>query len=97
LNMFFIETVPGYANLSENQTNGLSLDGENGVTFQVGDELPTFEGGRQSVANVASHEIAHNLGLEHVSAAANLMNVPVTGNNLTSAQQAQLIASRFTR
>ena len=98
INMFFIETVPGNANLSENQTNGLSLDGENGVTFQVGDNLPTFEDGRQAVANVAAHEIAHNLGLEHVSVTTNLLNFPnITGNFLNSTQRAQIIASRYSR
>ena len=98
INMFFIEVVPGGGNLPENTVNGLSLDGENGVTFQVGDELPTFEGGRDAVARVAAHEISHNLGLEHVTSSTNLMHFPqITGTVLSDAQISQLIASRFTR
>ncbi len=97
LNMFFVETTPGTANLSENQVNGVALDGVNGITFQVGDNLPTFPEGRQSVANVAAHEIAHNLGLAHVSASSNLMNPTVTNNNLNSAQTAIIRNSGFSR
>ena len=98
INMFFIERVPGTGNQDENTTNGVSLDGENGVTFQVGDELPTFEGGRAAVARVASHEIAHNLGLDHIPVAENLMNFPmISGDRINSSQAATLIASRFSR
>lgn len=98
LNMFFIEIVPGNGDLAENTVNGLSLDEENGVTFQVGDVLPTFDDGRKAVARVAAHEIAHNLGLDHVSNTSNLMSYPnITGTNLSNAQIATLIASRFSR
>ncbi len=97
LNMFFVETTPGSANLSEDQVNGLALDGINGITFQVGDNLPTFPEGRQTVANVAAHEIAHNLGLEHSSGTSNLLNPVVTDNNLTRAQIAIIKESRFAR
>ncbi len=98
INMFFIEIAPGGGDLGENTTNGVALDGENGVTFQVGDELPTFDGGRRAVARVAAHEIAHNFGLEHIPTAGNLMNFPmVSGSNLTASQSATLIASRFSR
>ena len=97
LNMFFVEVVPGSGNLSENQVSGLALDGLNGITFQVGDNLPTFAEGRQVVANVAAHEIAHNLGLEHVSATENLMNPRVTNSNLNSAQTKIIRDSEFSR
>lgn len=99
LNMYFIEITPGSDDLGENTTNGVSLDDENGVTFQVGDNLPTFEDGRAAVARVAAHEIAHNLGLEHVSGnGTNLMNFPnITTTQLTRSQVNQLIDSEFSR
>jgi Ca2+-binding RTX toxin-like protein len=98
INMFFIEIAPGGGDFGENTTNGVALDGENGVAFQVGDELPTFDGGRRAVARVAAHEIAHNFGLEHIPTVGNLMNFPmVSGSNLTASQSATLIASRFSR
>ncbi len=98
INMFFIEIVPGSANLTENTTNGASLDSNNGVTFQVGDALPGFEDGRKAVARVASHEIAHNLGLTHISSATNLMNFPIiTGSNISPSQAATLISSKYSR
>ena len=97
LNMFFVEVAPGSGNLSENQVSGLAMDDVNGITLYVGDNLPTFPEGRQTVANVAAHEIAHNLGLEHVSATSNLMNPIVTSNNLNSAQTAIIRESNFSR
>ena len=98
LNMFFVETAPGGDILAENTVSGVSLEGDNGVTFQVGDLLPGIEAGRETVARVAAHELAHNLGLSNVSAAENLMNFPeISGSQLTSSQTAMLIDSRFSR
>lgn len=96
--MFFVEIAPGSGDLGENTTNGVALDGENGVTLQVGDLLPTFEEGRKAVARVAAHEISHNLGLEHVPTPSNLLHFPeIGGTQLNSSQIDQLIASRFSR
>ena len=99
VNMYFIEIVPGNANLTELQVNGLSLDDSNGVTFQVGDDLPGFEDGREAVARVAAHEIAHNIGLEHVAGSnTNLMNFPnVNNGTLTARQINTLKQSAFSR
>ena len=99
INMYFIEIVPGGGDTGEDSTNGVALDGENGVTFHVGDNLPTFAEGRAAIARVASHEIAHNFGLEHVPGnSSNLMNFPsINGSRLTAAQAATLIESRFSR
>ena len=98
LNMFLIEIAPGGGDLGENTVNGVALDGDNGITIQVGDELPTFDAGRRGVARVTSHEIAHNLGLDHVFTESNLLNFPeVTGSLLTESQVATLIGSRFSR
>ena len=97
INVFFVGVVPGSGNLPENTSNGLALDSENGVVFRVGDQLPTFQEGREVVARVAAHEIAHNLGLAHVASIANLLDPSITGTQLTQAQAGILIDSRFSR
>jgi len=99
INMFFVEVVPGTSDaaVSEDQANGRAVDGANGVTFHVGDNLVGFEEGRRAVARVAAHEISHNLGLDHVTNSSNLMFPQVTGTNLTTAQRNQMIDSSFSQ
>jgi hypothetical protein len=103
INMYFIEIVPGQGNQTENQVNGVAItelnQDNNGITIQVGDNLPTFEEGRVAVARVASHEIGHNMGLLHVSGSGtNLMNAPlITSGRLTTAQTDRLVDSGFSR
>ncbi len=103
INMYFIEIVPGTGNQDENTVNGVSLaelnEDLNGVTIQVGDELPSIDVGRQAISRVTSHEIAHNMGLVHVPGnGTNLMNAPnITSSAITRAQINTLIASGFSR
>ena len=67
--------------------------------IHVGDELVDNAARRELVAGVVAHEIAHNLALEHVSNDTdNLMYSPGldrTGTELTQAQIAQALGSRF--
>jgi hypothetical protein len=75
INMFFVEIVPGYPHLDDNTANGRAFLDSNGVAIHVGQELLTWEEGRDAIASVAAHEIGHNLGLNHYTASTdNLMN-----------------------
>ncbi|MEL7497998.1 MAG: hypothetical protein AAFN77_10335 [Planctomycetota bacterium] len=94
LDAYFVEIVPGFGQLDDNFANGLAFVSANGSAMHVGDNLVTFENGREVVARVVAHELAHNLGLTHVNASGNLMG---EGSNLNSSQINTIIASRFTR
>ena len=73
LKMYFVEIVPGYSQTSELTANGYAWIDANGVVLHVGETLLTTPGGRDVVASVIAHEIAHNLGLGHVENSSNLM------------------------
>lgn len=62
IDMYFVQTSAGFAPQSVNIANGLAFVSGNGITIHIGDNLPTFQDGRDVVAQVAAHEIAHNLG-----------------------------------
>ena len=94
LDMYFVELVPGFDDVGENTANGLAFVDSNGIAVHVGDDLPTFQNGRDVVAEVLAHEIAHNLGLDHVHAPGNLMD---TGTNLTAAQIQTILDSVYTQ
>lgn len=94
LNMFFVDIVPGFSFTSENTANGLAFVDANGVTQFVGDNLLTFEAGREVIASVVAHEIGHNLGLPHLVQAENLMQAggsPNPGERLTAADRATIL------
>lgn len=99
INLFLLDRVRGISETSESTAFGVSLEGASGSSLRVGSNLltPAFEEGRLTVARVAVHEIAHNLGLEHASGASNLMyDRGITDDNLNSAQRATIRASKFT-
>ena len=78
LNMYFVEIVPFFAQTSLLTANGLAQLGGVGSAIHVGDNLPgaIFMGepiGQHVSAQVIAHEIGHNLGLDHISDAQNLM------------------------
>ncbi len=93
IDLYFVEIAAGFGNTSENTANGLAFVDANGITAHVGDALPTFALGRDVVAEVIAHEIAHNLGLEHVHDTNNLMD---EGDELNASQIATILASDFT-
>ena len=94
IDMYFVEIAAGFADTTENTANGLAYVNDNGITMHVGDNLPSFLGGRDVVARVVAHEIGHNLGLDHISDTNNLMN---DGSDLTVSQITTIVNSSFTQ
>ena len=97
IDLYFVEVVPGFNDLGENFANGLAFVGNTGVAVHVGDNLVSFTGGRELVSRVIAHEIAHNLGLEHIDSSTNLLDENATGTNLTAAQISQMLASNLSQ
>lgn len=106
IDAYFVQRSAGFATVGDNSANGLAFVGASGTTIHVGDNLLGFQSGLEVIAGVVAHELAHNLGLEHViGAPANLMYVQVanndpdsTGDNfLTTSQISTVLASPITR
>jgi len=93
INMYFVNISAGFKLLGENNVAGLGFVGANGISQYVGSSLLGFTGGQETVAGVVSHEIGHNLGLEHISELENLMNSG--GQRLNSTQISTALASNF--
>jgi hypothetical protein len=68
INAIFVDYVPGFdVPFSEDTAAGLaSLPGDQIIMFS-GDNLLTFQNGRDVIASVFAHEIGHNLNLDHVA------------------------------
>lgn len=93
INMFFVNQVPGFGAHGDNQAAGLAFIGSNGIAQYVGSNLLANLGGQEVIAGVVAHEIGHNLGLDHVGLAENLMGSG--GDRLTSSQVASVLGSQF--
>jgi hypothetical protein len=89
LNLFFVEIVPSFNKVPENEVNGYAYRDANGIVFQVGNDLPTFQNGRDAVAHILAHEICHNLGLAHsANGSDNLMaGIGATSARLTNTNE----------
>ena len=98
LDVYFVETSAGFSPQSDNVANGLAFLGANGVTIHIGDNLVSFAGGREVIAEVTAHEIGHNLGLDHIphededDFPNNLMD---HGDIIESSQRTTILNSRF--
>jgi len=97
IDAYFVERVPNFNTVSENAANGLAFVGRSGLAVHVGDNLVNSSTGRQLIARVVAHEIAHNLGLSHTEDSGNLLSSDLFSTNLTSDQISRLIDSRLSQ
>ena len=94
IDTYFVNRVPGFRTTSRNTSNGLAFVGDAGIAIHTGDNLLNFASGRSIIAEVTAHEIAHNLGLEHVADSNNLLG---DGDQLNASQISAVRSSQFSQ
>ena len=94
IDVYFVNRVPGFDVVSSNTANGLAFVDANGIAIHNGENLLAFANGRDVIARVTAHEIAHNLGLNHVADANNLMD---RGTELRASQITTVLNSDFSQ
>ena len=97
IDAYFVERVPNFETVSENAANGLAFVGRSGLAVHVGDNLVNSSSGRELIARVVAHEVAHNLGLSHTEMEGNLLTNDLFATDLTNDQISRLIGSQLSQ
>lgn len=96
---YFINRVPGQ--VRPETSGGRAFIGQSGGVQSVGDSILDSEDGRDAVAYVFAHELAHNLGLQHTDENTSLLSsryrVGSTNKFISQEQIQQMLASDITR